>query len=64
MAIDVNQSYYGDYFVICINVKPLCCIPKTKIILYVIIPQLKNKTNQPNKTTVLKILSAVPFPWS
>ena len=34
MVTDVNYTYYGDYFTICINVELLCCTPETNM-LYV-----------------------------
>ena len=33
--IDVNQTYCDDHFAIYINIKSLCCMPETNIMLYV-----------------------------
>ena len=35
MGMDVNQTYCGDHFTIYTNIKSLCCIPETNIMLYV-----------------------------
>ena len=34
-----NWSYSGDHFVTYKNIKSICCIPESNIILYVIITQ-------------------------
>ena len=30
--IDVNYTYYGDHFTICINIESLCCTPATNML--------------------------------
>lgn len=32
---DVNQTYRGDHFTVHASIKSLCCVPETKIMLYV-----------------------------
>ena len=32
--MDVNQTYCGDHIAIYTNIKSLCCIPTTNIMLY------------------------------
>ena len=35
MVTDVNQTYCNDRFTIYTNIKPLCCIPETDIMIYI-----------------------------
>lgn len=35
MVTDTNQTYHGDHFAIYTNIKPLCCMPETNIMLHI-----------------------------
>lgn len=41
--MEINWTYFDDYFVICTNIKALHCIPKTNINAMSIIPQFKKQ---------------------
>lgn len=43
MVTDVNCTYCGGHFTVYTNVKSLCCLPETKITLYVNYPSKKKE---------------------
>lgn len=48
MVMDVNQTYYGDHFVICTNIESLSCTPETNVMVYVnytsVVKKIKRNT--------------------
>ena len=47
MMMNVNQTYRGDHFAICTNVKSLCSTPETNIMFYVNYTSIKKlETNK------------------
>ena len=46
---DGNQIYHGDHFIMYINVKSLCYVPETNIILYVNHTSIKQRQKQKGK---------------
>ena len=53
MVKDGNQTYCGDHFAMYRNIKPLCCVPGTNIVLQVYYTPKTKQTNSQKKRSDL-----------
>ena len=45
--MDVNYTYSADHFAVYTNIKSLCCMPETSVMLYINYTSIKRKMELP-----------------